>query len=358
LSSRNDPVIIGDGLELIEETRTILAADSLRLGAGMTVEDGTQFIREREGEIIFLAFSSPARVKNFLFDLYREGIRASGRHQVIALCGREDAGETSSLVLEGLVDDYFICRPVYDRDRFAVIIRQAGQRLAETRRLAAMEEERSRLVSMLGEFEQTSRIIAQQGEKVKGELSEAWEDARGRLISTSGEGASPEERRAGIDQAVDAGRRRSQEGVVLGFKAIGRDQARKAAQAREMQRGNARGKILVVDDQEKNRKVLRLILSSSGYVVEEAGDGAQAVGMVSRSIPDLILLDIMMPGMDGIEAAGVIRKMIPALPIIMVTAFAKKDLVERARAVGVADFIAKPVDRAILLDKIDRVLSS
>ena len=105
-------------------------------------------------------------------------------------------------------------------------------------------------------------------------------------------------------------------------------------------------RILVVDDEEMNRKLLQVILNDLGYEVEAAEDGFSALATLKLGF-DLVLCDLMMPGMDGFEVVRKIREGSDQsdIPIIMVTTLAGKE--ERLRAVeaGANDFIAKPVDK-------------
>jgi len=104
-------------------------------------------------------------------------------------------------------------------------------------------------------------------------------------------------------------------------------------------------KILVVDDEARNRMLLNRLLNDEGYYHEEAKDGASAISKARSYTPDLILLDVMMPGMDGFEVAQQLKAdaATAGIPIIMVTALEDQASRERGLAVGVEEFISKPV---------------
>ena len=118
-------------------------------------------------------------------------------------------------------------------------------------------------------------------------------------------------------------------------------------------------RILVVEDQEDNRRILRDLLTSADYEMTEAVDGEQALAAVAKQRPDLILMDIQMPVLDGYEATRRI-KADPALkdvPIIVVTSYASSGGDEaRARAAGCDDFVPKPFSPRQLLAKIRKLL--
>jgi two-component system, OmpR family, KDP operon response regulator KdpE len=113
--------------------------------------------------------------------------------------------------------------------------------------------------------------------------------------------------------------------------------------------------ILVVDDEPQIRRVLRTTLSSHGYVITEAATGEEAVDAVRKARPDLILLDVNMPGIGGIEAAREIREMCDA-PIIMLTVRnAERDKVIALDA-GADDYVVKPFGIEELLARIRAAL--
>ena len=113
--------------------------------------------------------------------------------------------------------------------------------------------------------------------------------------------------------------------------------------------------ILVVDDEPQIRRVLRMTLSSNGYDVIEAGNGQEAVEMVVRENPDLILLDVNMPGMTGLEACRKIR-MSFSIPIIMVTVRSSEQDKILALDSGADDYVVKPFAIGELLARIRAAL--
>lgn len=103
--------------------------------------------------------------------------------------------------------------------------------------------------------------------------------------------------------------------------------------------------ILVAEDTEDSRQLMKVILEMFGYLVLEAEDGQQAIESVAKYHPDLVLMDISMPIMDGLTATKAIREFDKnlQLPIIAVTAFGR-EYYEQAIEAGCNDLISKPVD--------------
>jgi CheY-like chemotaxis protein len=116
--------------------------------------------------------------------------------------------------------------------------------------------------------------------------------------------------------------------------------------------------ILIVEDYDDTRSLMRFILEGFGYEVEEASDGQEAVEKVKHQFPNLILMDMSMPIMDGLTATRIIRKLDGAarLPIIAFTAFGES-YYRQAIEAGCDDLINKPVDQAILKSILDQYLS-
>jgi CheY-like chemotaxis protein len=108
------------------------------------------------------------------------------------------------------------------------------------------------------------------------------------------------------------------------------------------------GRILVVDDEAPVREVLTEYFAGQGYTVEAAANGEEALASVRGRPPDLVLLDVRMQGMDGIETLGRLRRLAPAVPVIMVTANEDAALARETLRMGAFDYVAKPFDFAYL----------
>lgn len=117
--------------------------------------------------------------------------------------------------------------------------------------------------------------------------------------------------------------------------------------------------ILVVDDNPGIRFLLTEALTSSGYKVKTAASGAEAINQVRDLIPELILLDVKMPRLSGLETLAEIRKLAPGVPVIMMTAYSEMSQVWYAIETGqVENFLKKPFDLYELEERIKNVLSN
>jgi CheY-like chemotaxis protein len=117
-------------------------------------------------------------------------------------------------------------------------------------------------------------------------------------------------------------------------------------------------RILVVDDERDNLELLQVVLAHEGFHARTVSCGADAITTVAAEPPDLILLDVMMPGMDGYEVARYLKND-PAtahIPIIMITALDTRAARKLAQDAGAEDFVTKPLDRGDLCARVWRLL--
>src|SRR5690349_9816486 len=118
-------------------------------------------------------------------------------------------------------------------------------------------------------------------------------------------------------------------------------------------------KILVVDDQRPNRELLRALLEEPGVSIVEAASGTEAIELARRTFPDLVLLDVMMPGLDGFETTRLLKEEAGEvfLPVVLVTALADRDARLRGFDVGADEFLTKPLDRHELRLRVRNLLA-
>lgn len=103
-------------------------------------------------------------------------------------------------------------------------------------------------------------------------------------------------------------------------------------------------KILVVDDEVKECELLRRFFEKKGYTVITSNNGMDAIEKVQNESPDIMLLDIKMPGMDGVEVLKCVREFNKKIGILMVTAVMDEDIAKSAMKLGADEYITKPID--------------
>ena len=124
-----------------------------------------------------------------------------------------------------------------------------------------------------------------------------------------------------------------------------------------MSEANANTRILVADDEKSIRLTIKQALSTQGYDVNVAVDGSTALEKLEESPVDLLLLDIQMPGMDGIEVLQRAMAQQPSLKVIMVSAHGSIDNAVDAMKLGAADYLQKPFTPSELRETVERVLN-
>ena len=118
--------------------------------------------------------------------------------------------------------------------------------------------------------------------------------------------------------------------------------------------------LLVVDDNPENLKLILMILATAGYELLTANDANEAQRSIARSRPDLILLDLQLPGMDGLEFTRRLKAAPETcgIPVVAVTAYAMKGDEHKARSAGCDGYLAKPVDKHLLREVVRKFLES
>lgn len=121
-----------------------------------------------------------------------------------------------------------------------------------------------------------------------------------------------------------------------------------------------RAKILLVEDNEQNRYLATFLLEQRGHIVIAATSGAAALELVAQVRPDLILLDIQLPGMDGHDVARALKSdpRFRRIPIVAVTSYAMVGDRERAFATGAEGYMEKPINPATFVDEVEEYLKA
>lgn len=115
--------------------------------------------------------------------------------------------------------------------------------------------------------------------------------------------------------------------------------------------------ILVVEDDKLSQNIISRILKTKNYNISTASNGKIAIQMMEKHVPDLVLLDVMMPEMSGMDTLKWIKSQHPDMPVIMLSCLDQQGKAAReAKELGAIDFIGKPPDFQALLGKVDKIL--
>ena len=117
--------------------------------------------------------------------------------------------------------------------------------------------------------------------------------------------------------------------------------------------------ILIAEDNAINRELFRELLEARGYIVDEASDGLEVLRKLEQAQPDILLLDIGMPGLDGFAVVRSIREnpRLASLPVLAVTAYAMQGDRERVLSSGFDGYLSKPINAKSLAEELERLLS-
>lgn len=115
-------------------------------------------------------------------------------------------------------------------------------------------------------------------------------------------------------------------------------------------------RILVADDDQATREAVEDFLTDEGYEVAVAADGHEAVALLSSFMPDLVLTDLNMPGLNGTDVLAHVKNVCPTTPVIIFTAETTIDAQRKAHALGVQDYLNKPLILDEMLERLERAL--
>ncbi|GKU83692.1 response regulator [Niallia sp. NCCP-28] len=118
-----------------------------------------------------------------------------------------------------------------------------------------------------------------------------------------------------------------------------------------------KGKVLIVDDQFGIRILLNEVFQKEGYQTFQAANGVQALEILTKNEPDIVLLDMKIPGMDGIEILKRMRKLNPDIRVIIMTAYGELDMIQEAKDLGALTHFAKPFDIDDLRDAVKKYIA-
>jgi CheY-like chemotaxis protein len=116
-------------------------------------------------------------------------------------------------------------------------------------------------------------------------------------------------------------------------------------------------RILVVDDEQISREGVAEVLADEGYDVAVAADGHEAITVLASFQPDLVLTDLQMPGLNGIEVLGHVKQVSPTTPVIIFTSHVLIDARREAQRLGVEDFLNKPLDFDEMFSRVAKALT-
>ena len=334
--------------------------------------------------VLMLAFNSLEKSERHYLELYRRSSKIHLQpHRTVILCNNEEVKRVYDLCRKELFDDYILFWPMtHDTTRLLMAVHHALRELAminsggpstaefaiQARRLAELETTLERQMARGGQhIDVTSQAMVQAEQKI----GAALDGFSGRLVRDETAGEFAARKSDGLRNEIN--RIKSEE--VQQYFRVATDSIKPLKQwANDLKQEcaphlvavrtlNAMAEhvqptVLVVDDDEFQHKIVAKILEGKGYRLLFAASGIEALSVLRKTSANLVLMDVMMPGMDGLE---VVRQMKSAphlgnIPIIMITGKSDKNIVIESLKAGAVDFVVKPFDRDTLLGKVAQAL--
>ena len=337
--------------------------------------------------VLILAFDTLAKAERYYLGLYRLGTSIHALpHRTLILCGKDDLRRVYELCRKEYFDDYVLFWPlVHDALRLPMAVHHALLQLsaatvaggspsvsefaAQARRLADMESLVEQYVARGGaQIDDASRSLRRAQRDIgsaldrfaqklsQGDMRDVVEvmDAPGfqREIDRfkGAEIAAGMDAVAAVVQPVREWAGALKEKLAPQFKAA-RDLQTLADRVRQC--------VLVVDDDEFQHKLLRNLLHDANLELVFATSATEALSSLRRRRPDLILMDVHLPDIDGVEATRRIKSVeqLAGVPVVMITGLSDKDVVVQSIKAGAAGFVVKPFNKEILLAKVRSCLN-
>ncbi len=336
--------------------------------------------------VLVLAYNTLEKAERHYLGLYRRStVVHTVRHSTLILCNKDELPRVYELCKKRYFDEYMLFWPMtHDTFRLPMAVHQlmrqtadvAGESLSgreiavHTRRIIELESELERYAARGRQhIESASRSVKQARETIQ----DALDGFSRTLLSEQCRDVIDVRDRSGLQRHIDQLKVGEIDDRMAGLAValepvhdwVDRLRGEFAPQLEAATVLNAIAKrirpvVLVVDDDEFQTKLLARILSDENFTPIVATCGTEALGMLHKREPDLILMDFQLPDLDGVEVTRRLKSVerFAGIPVVMITGQSDKSVVVESLKAGASDFIVKPVNKAILLEKLRKLLSN
>lgn len=337
-------------------------------------------------DILVLAFNELEKSERYFLGLYRfSQVLNQHSHRTIILCTKEDVKRVYELCMKDYFDDYVLFWPMtFDASRLLMSVHNELRELsalrsnapsvaefaAQARRLAELE---AKLDKQVAQGTHHIEVASKAMERAEQGIGSALDEFSQRIIAEAQPDPSSIKNPDALKNEIS---RFKQEQIHQHFNAAADStrplkqwaQGLKQEYAPQMESVRAlnimaehiRPVVVLVDDDEFQHKIVGKLLAEENYEIISAYGGVQALNILRKTKPDLILMDFMMPDIDGIEVTKRLRKigLFAKTPVIMITGNSEQSTVLKCIKSGANDFLVKPIDPDTLIAKIAHALSS
>jgi PleD family two-component response regulator len=365
--STSAPILVAtDAVADAELVKKILADEFDNVVTSTVASRAVQDFEAQRPQVLILAFDTLEKAERHYLGLYRLSTQMQAvPHRALILCGKNELQRVYELCRQQHFHDYVLFWPLtHDATRLAMTVHQALRDLAGSGGSGPTAAAFATQARRLGELEVLLKQYTAQGKQcldiASGTVQRAQVDIGVALdvLSRGLAGAGDTTALAqqidrlkthdvgdsfqGINSAIQPLR---QWGAALKQNLV---PALQAADALQALAARTRRVVLVVDDDEFQRNLMVRMLSDANVDVVRAASGMEALAAVNRRRPDLILMDIGLPGIDGLEVTRRLKAVehLASIPIVMITGESGKNIVVDSLKAGASDFVVKPYNRA------------
>jgi len=333
-------------------------------------------------DVLVLAFNELAKSELYYLGLYRQSQTLQQHpHRTVILCSKEEVKRVYELCMKDYFDDYVLFWPMtYDASRLLMSVHYAlrelsalkpgapsvGEFAAHARYLAELEGKLDQQVTQGTQHIETANRAMEQARQG---IGTALDGLSQRLVASPAGSGNPETlkneinrfKQEEVHQHFNAAASSAQplQQWAQGLKQECEPQL-ESVRALSAMAEEVRPVVLVVDDDEFQHKLIRVQLAEKNYRLIFAVNGVQTMGILRKIKPDVILMDVMMPDMDGMEVTRRIKRnsLFSKTPVIMITGSSDGQTVMDCVKAGASDFVVKPINRDILLAKLLHALNN
>jgi PleD family two-component response regulator len=372
---------VDDAAQIVKQ----LMVDHQQIRGSTNAEFAVADFEEFMPDVLVLAFDSIEKAERYSLGLYRQSQVVSHHpHRTVLLCTKDEVRAAFDLCKKGVFDDYVLQWPLaHDGLRLAMSVWNAARAAQElssgpsARELIAHAERLGAIDSLLHHQLAEGGLHAASAthglKQTEAAVGAAIDEFSQRLTNSARAPVVEVKDPAGLSREFD---RLKKDRVSSAFKAGAEGIAPIAAWPGQVQErlaphmagmrgfakrvGELRWNVMVVEDDEFARKLIATALQEEAYELVFAPDGAAALAELRRARPDLILMDINLPDMDGVTLTRNLKAVahLADIPVLMLTGDARRETLASSISAGAAGFIVKPFTRESLVAKLSRFLST
>lgn len=377
-------LVASDALADGQLVRKLLAEEFKDVSVSVDPARSVEDFERRKPHVLVLAFNTLEKAQQYYLGLYRlsDAVHALP-HRTVILCNKDEVRRVYELCRREYFDDYILFWPMtHDAPRLPMAVHHAlrqiegaGARPGSTAELAAQAR---RIAELEGQLEQYGARGMQRVEEASHSLRAAGASIGAALDSFERKLVDGDLRavvelkdRGGFEgefqrlkaQQIEPQLRAAADAVqpvrqwAVGFREALAPQIESARSLGALA-GRLRSVVLMVDDDDMQHRLLASVLSELNLDLVFAGGGAEALGVLRKRRPDLVLMDIELPDIGGVEVTRRMKSIaaFATIPVVMITGHSEKHLVVDSLKAGAVDFVVKPFDRATVIAKVRKLL--